>query len=592
MSVILHEKVDKATSFHFKNQLYIKWIEAFKSALLINFKLKQRMSIMKRHQLEKELKKIELQAYFATETIELLRKETLSESESRHLNKLLDYVERVSPLSEDEINACLKNFDVQKYNEWFSLKCEKMAQNSLFNRLNEDYACFLENLNLKNHPIQSKNLEFRKSYVEALAAILNHLAPAHVENAQIFANKLGISETASLKTLQEIKHFCAPRLILSADHIERESWNTLLLTETMLLVPKFVHIGEKINNELLINLKLNTQEVEEIIQFTNLLKAEVYQYADVFTKITKYSDLALYVREFQLQAFKVLEPNHKILVVGTMSAGKSTFLNSLLGYDFFPSKNEACTAKVFEYSVTDRSQYLVWKEKTGEPEVFDEVTSDVVAHWNDSEPGHTLYIQGPARAAVQTNKNLTFIDTPGPNNSMDVNHRTVMEQAIGGEYEKIFYILNSTQLGTDDDVVLLQLVQDVLKEAPHKQIYFIVNKVDEFDNNETESVKVLKENVLRYLQAKGFEQPNVLFVSALAAKLVQNEVNGLSMTRKERNQLRFFRELMLEEEYDLSQYAQYTESYLQNNVQFAENITEQQKELLLHSGMVEVIKCL
>lgn len=592
MSVILHEKVDKATSFHLKNQLYLKWIEAFKSALLINFKLKQRMSITKRHQLEKELKNIELQAYFVTEITELLRKETLSESESSHLNKLLDYVERNSPLSEDEINACLKNFDVQKCNELFHLEREKVARNSIFNRLDKDYACFLENLNLENHPIQFKNLEFRKRYVEALVAILNYFAPTHVKNAQIIANKLGISETASLKTLQEIKGICAPRLILSANHIERESWNTLLFTEAMLLVPKFVHVDEKINNKLLINLKLNRQEVEEIIQFVNLLKAEAYQYADVFTKITKYSDLALYVKEFQLQAFKVLEPNLKILVVGTMSAGKSTFLNSLLGYDFFPSKNEACTAKVFEYSVTDRTQCLVWKEKTGKPEVFDEVTSDVVAHWNESEQAHKLYIKGPTRAVVKTNKKITFIDTPGPNNSMDVNHRKVMEQAIGGEYEKIFYILNSTQLGTDDDVVLLQLVQDVLKEAPHKHIYFIVNKVDEFDNNETESVKTLKENVLRYLQAKGFERPNVLFVSALAAKLVQNEANGLSMTRKERNQLRFLSELMLEEGYDLPQYAHVTESYLQNDIQYAENITEQQKKLLLHSGMVEVIKYL
>ena len=37
------------------------------------------------------------------------------------------------------------------------------------------------------------------------------------------------------------------------------------------------------------------------------------------------------------------------LVVGTMSAGKSTFLNSLIGLEIFPSKNEACTAKVISY---------------------------------------------------------------------------------------------------------------------------------------------------------------------------------------------------------------------------------------------------
>ena len=40
---------------------------------------------------------------------------------------------------------------------------------------------------------------------------------------------------------------------------------------------------------------------------------------------------------------------NKYLVIGTMSAGKSTFLNSLIGLEIFPSKNEACTSKVISY---------------------------------------------------------------------------------------------------------------------------------------------------------------------------------------------------------------------------------------------------
>ena len=40
----------------------------------------------------------------------------------------------------------------------------------------------------------------------------------------------------------------------------------------------------------------------------------------------------------------------KILVLATMSAGKSTLINALIGNDIFPSGNEACTAKIMTYT--------------------------------------------------------------------------------------------------------------------------------------------------------------------------------------------------------------------------------------------------
>ena len=40
-----------------------------------------------------------------------------------------------------------------------------------------------------------------------------------------------------------------------------------------------------------------------------------------------------------------------MLVIATMSSGKSTLINALLGQQILPSKNEACTAKT--YSILD-----------------------------------------------------------------------------------------------------------------------------------------------------------------------------------------------------------------------------------------------
>ena len=35
----------------------------------------------------------------------------------------------------------------------------------------------------------------------------------------------------------------------------------------------------------------------------------------------------------------------KVCVVATMSSGKSTFINSIIGEEIMPEKNEACTAR-------------------------------------------------------------------------------------------------------------------------------------------------------------------------------------------------------------------------------------------------------
>ena len=42
---------------------------------------------------------------------------------------------------------------------------------------------------------------------------------------------------------------------------------------------------------------------------------------------------------------------YPMLVMATMSSGKSTLINALLGEELLPSKNEACTAKI--YSIID-----------------------------------------------------------------------------------------------------------------------------------------------------------------------------------------------------------------------------------------------
>lgn len=63
----------------------------------------------------------------------------------------------------------------------------------------------------------------------------------------------------------------------------------------------------------------------------------------------------------------------KVCVVATMSSGKSTFINSIIGEEIMPEKNEACTARTM--SVLDNDSAITKKahiiRKNGTKEIVE-----------------------------------------------------------------------------------------------------------------------------------------------------------------------------------------------------------------------------
>lgn len=266
----------------------------------------------------------------------------------------------------------------------------------------------------------------------------------------------------------------------------------------------------------------------------------------------------------------------KYLVVGTMSSGKSTFLNSLIGLDLFPSRNEACTAKTTLYLANpERAEFLYKHNYTKKPTLRKSLDSKQLEKWNESSRVKSMIIEGPLHTRVKGSFGL--IDTPGPNNSMDKSHREVMQSALEKyEYKNIFYILNATQLGTDDDRNLLGFVKN---EYNASKIIFIVNKADEIDDNEAENLESMAQNVKKYLESNGFENPTVFFVSALSALLATKAFNNHEMTKKE---MRDYKKLKMILEKNLAIHNLNTPDCLINHLKI-------ENELWNKSGLKEVL---
>ncbi|WP_319779962.1 dynamin family protein [Maridesulfovibrio sp.] len=251
-----------------------------------------------------------------------------------------------------------------------------------------------------------------------------------------------------------------------------------------------------------------------------------------------------------------LSPDFEVNVVATMSSGKSTVINALLGQDLMPAKNEACTATVAYIGDKDGKECFggFCKDCDGNTvEAEDPVTKEHLAEWNMKREVSTLHLHGDIKTIEDADfAQLILVDTPGPNNSRDESHRKITLEAINRKpLSMVLYVLNSTQLNIDDDASLLQVVSNAMSVGGRQaqdRFVFIANKIDAFDPEQGESVASAMENARNYLKQNGIENPLLIPVSAELAKLLRMKRKGLPLTRTQRNNLATFTELFVEEE--------------------------------------------
>lgn len=220
--------------------------------------------------------------------------------------------------------------------------------------------------------------------------------------------------------------------------------------------------------------------------------------------------------------------SYKILVTATMSAGKSTFINALVGKNICLSRNMACTSKLhsivskpFDTDFTFEYDYALSLAANKEKE--QEIANKTVVR--------TVYYNG-----ILAGQRLIINDSPGVNFSGDAEHQQITNKMIdAGNYQFMIYLMNATQLGTNDDEVHLDYVK---KHIGDKPVLFVMNKVDAFNEDE-EDIESIALKQIKRLEAKGFHEPLVCPVSARAgflAKKAKEEELG-RMERREINNM-------------------------------------------------------
>ena len=221
-------------------------------------------------------------------------------------------------------------------------------------------------------------------------------------------------------------------------------------------------------------------------------------------------------------------------VIATMSAGKSTLINALLGKKLMPAKQEACTATITEIKDND-SQFFsatIYGHNGEELEVQSDLTLSIMQILNSNSEVSLIRAQGDIPFVSTEQASLVLIDTPGPNNSRSEEHKKATFRALSESSKTlVLYILNATQLGVNDDNRLLKYVADSMKvggKQSKDRFIFVVNKLDEFKKGEDSVIESI-EKVENYLEDKEIKNPNVFPASALTALNIRTILKDFDM---------------------------------------------------------------
>ena len=217
-----------------------------------------------------------------------------------------------------------------------------------------------------------------------------------------------------------------------------------------------------------------------------------------------------------------LEKNEfQIVVVGEFSAGKSTFLNALMGERYLPSFSKETTATInylkhISKSKTGKGLEVVFKD-VNQPIAYGEATRTDIERYVSTSSSEVDVVQNVKHVNLYLESDflqdgVILVDSPGLNGIAE-GHREVTESQIDKSHACI-YMFHASQAGKQTDF-------DILKGLVERfeTIFLVINQIDKIKAHEEtveDVVENLKQNYVKYFpDTKGV--PEIFPVAAYPA---------------------------------------------------------------------------
>lgn len=248
-----------------------------------------------------------------------------------------------------------------------------------------------------------------------------------------------------------------------------------------------------------------------------------------------------------------------ICVVGNYSAGKSSFINALIGTELLPSGDRPVTARIFQIERSDQQDRAsIGFKYADEPmnvtftddgmkvspagtrgKVFDEIASAMadsgislaervraalgaINSFSEGKDEPTLSDLVKVRVPFgrDTNwgngKKIVIFDTPGSNANSNVDHVRVLREAMRGMSDGLpIYVTAYDALDSNDNADLYEQISQ-MPALDERFAMIVVNKADDADIPEGGFTRKDEEWVMDTVVARNLYAQGIYFVSSIA----------------------------------------------------------------------------
>lgn len=222
----------------------------------------------------------------------------------------------------------------------------------------------------------------------------------------------------------------------------------------------------------------------------------------------------------------------EVNVFATMSAGKSTLINALLGRRLMPAKQGACTATIARITDNDDEAFSCIALDAEGHEIYtcSNLTLQEMKRYNADEKVSQINIQGNIPFVSAADARLVMIDTPGPDNARNSHHRQVTAKALKESSKMlVLFVMNGGNLHNESQDLFLRDIAKLMAvegKQSKERFLFVISKVDQYSEDEDDIANETLPETVEYLERLGIHDPNIFPVASLPALLIRQYFSG------------------------------------------------------------------
>ena len=398
----------------------------------------------------------------------------------------------------------------------------------------------------EDHPLKEEKKEFKKLYL----GLLNHCGCLYL-NKNIVRYKLNIFKE-KLNFADEIEE------LNSDDKILKRLFKKVLKQYFKLARLKFYTYRYIFFFDCLVLFgegdKRNTQIFMEKLKKI-IVPLYHYEIDEVFKNLylEKFNlDRKFFISEEMLNKFYVIKnftesKETNIVFTATMSTGKSTLINAIIGKNIAPSMSIACTSNIANFKSSPiKINFINYSDKDGLKLYLDSTdTKKLIGNSNYCYVNTYFYSE-------ISKKRVNIIDTPGVNYSEDKSHSEITKNELKNrEIDILVYVTSILTWGTNDEYEYLRFIKENVR---YKKMIVIINKVDEIkieDSTVDENIS----NAKKYLLKLDLKNLTICPLSAYVGSLLKREILKENLSKREERYVSLYlNQFADEKEFELSKF--------------------------------------